>query len=445
VQVGQTTLANGGQSLSVDLPASPSSFYYATVQRSDGAFAVTSPIFVTPNADGPLLINEALAAPDSDLNGDNEENESDEFVELYNPGPLPVSLEGWQLTDVKEMRDGESRFTVSSEHVIPSSGFLVVWRGESHLVLNDDDDHLYLIQPGGGLADEVIWDDAQRDGRSHARTPDGGEWRQDAGSPSPGIGNGSTAASLTAEVAVAPPTVVEAATDAALAESPQVAVTFESATSSTQTGAGGDVDARANILPTLMETGGERRVDETRQTLQGVITLPPGLVDGLFYLAPDGGEPSAAPLAIRLPTGFLPLLQSGDRVEVHVQADADLSELALALRQPQDMRRIAEGTPLQPLVAPPSGVDIRSHGLRMRVLGSILTSTQDELQLADLHSPKAPTLRVVLAYAAVDPIPQPGEVWSATGYALCQESSESGAAVCQLHVIAGDDLQRLLP
>jgi hypothetical protein len=179
--------------------------------------------------------------------------------------------------------------------------------------------------------------------------------------------------------------------------------------------------------------------------LEGVISLPPGLVSGLFYLAPDGSEPSAAPVAIRLPPGFLPLLQAGDRVVLQVRPETGASGPVLVLSQPQDLRRIVEGSLPQALDTAPSEIQTALQGRRVRVLGSILAVGDSTLLLADLHRPEAPALSVSLSTAALAPAPQPGEVWKATGYVCCDRESDSGSTRCRLHVPSYDDLTRVMP
>jgi hypothetical protein len=69
-----------------------------------------------------VVINEIMYNP---ISGDND----DEFVELHNPGPLPVDVGGWQFT-------AGIRFTFAAGTTIPAGGYLVVAANASRLATN---------------------------------------------------------------------------------------------------------------------------------------------------------------------------------------------------------------------------------------------------------------------------------------------------------------------
>ncbi len=104
-------------------------------------------------------INEFLAVNDSGLA--DEDGATPDWIEIYNPGPDPVDLDGWHLTD---KTDNLSKWTFDSR-VLPADEYLVVFasnknrhgtgpQGESHtnFKLDSDGEYLALVMPDGTVA-----------------------------------------------------------------------------------------------------------------------------------------------------------------------------------------------------------------------------------------------------------------------------------------------------
>ncbi|MGB5047904.1 MAG: lamin tail domain-containing protein, partial [Caldilineaceae bacterium] len=83
--VAQTELAQANGLWSVTLSAAPGSVLYAVATQADGDFALTAPLLVENGQGAAVVINEVLAAPTQDYNGDGNVNSGDEYIELYNP------------------------------------------------------------------------------------------------------------------------------------------------------------------------------------------------------------------------------------------------------------------------------------------------------------------------------------------------------------------------
>ena len=76
---------------------------------------------LSPTLDADVLISEFLA---DNANGIEDENgDRSDWVELFNTGATPVSLDGWWLTD-KASEEGQWRFPAVT---IPANGTLLVW------------------------------------------------------------------------------------------------------------------------------------------------------------------------------------------------------------------------------------------------------------------------------------------------------------------------------
>lgn len=112
-----------------------------------------------------LLINEFFPDPD----GDDAEGE---FIELYNPGPRPLDLFGWQVDD-SEGGSRPYRFSLSS--LLNPENYYVLERSESGLALNNTSDRVRLFSPAGLLTEEIAYEKSVA-GSSYARTA-GQRWQ----------------------------------------------------------------------------------------------------------------------------------------------------------------------------------------------------------------------------------------------------------------------------
>jgi hypothetical protein len=93
-------------------------------------------------------------------------------------GDKIVNLTGWILDDARN--SGSSPFTLGAQNILPKS-YLVIYKSESKLTLNDSGDDAYLIQPNGFELDHTTYTAAPR-GQTWARFDDGWKWTN---SPTP--------------------------------------------------------------------------------------------------------------------------------------------------------------------------------------------------------------------------------------------------------------------
>jgi hypothetical protein len=118
-----------------------------------------------------VVINEALIRPHYDWEGTGGVSPSDEFIELYNAGDLPVHLKGWMLDDAAGA--GSKPYTLA-DSVLPAHGFLAFFRSRTHLALNDTGDTVRLLEPGGRLIDQITYLRVRASNLSYGRLPNGG-------------------------------------------------------------------------------------------------------------------------------------------------------------------------------------------------------------------------------------------------------------------------------
>lgn len=141
------------------------------------AVALTS---VGTTASAAILINEVLADPAGDANGDGSVHSSkDEFVELVNTGVIPVSLASWTLADLVQVRH-----VFADDAAIPPAGFFVVFGGAPQgfaqaaaastgtLSLNNTGDTVTLRDAGGALIDTFSYGAEGNKDTSLTRSPD---------------------------------------------------------------------------------------------------------------------------------------------------------------------------------------------------------------------------------------------------------------------------------
>ena len=135
--------------------------------------------------------------PASDWNGDGTATQDDEYIELFNAGPAPVDLGGWMLDDVDDSQnrvrsffapDGSRPFVIPAGTVVDPGGFVLFFRSETDVTLNNDGDWVRLLRPDAVVAEAFEYT-SSRDDQAYSKTLDGGdEWTRSY-PPSPGRSN----------------------------------------------------------------------------------------------------------------------------------------------------------------------------------------------------------------------------------------------------------------
>jgi hypothetical protein len=134
-----------------------------------------------------VLINEMLANPATDWNGNGEVGGmDDEFIELYNSGNESQDVSGYVLKDTV-FRSTPGEYTLANGTVIGPGEFMVIFVSKSGVFQGNDGDAIKLYNPSGNLVDEKEYNTTTED-VSFVRIPDGGEWGNST-APSPGKPN----------------------------------------------------------------------------------------------------------------------------------------------------------------------------------------------------------------------------------------------------------------
>ena len=172
------------------------------------------------HAQSPLiLINEVMHYPSS----------GSEWIELYNPGTVPVNLSGWRIDD--SVIGGPH--TLIGEGVVIAPDSLLVIPLTSAILNNNDPDRVILSDPTGQVIDQspLI---VLRPDQTIARQPDGSNtWI--VGSPSPGIWNSGDPPATGIPTTPTPGTTNTATPDATVTATPSATVTVTPSATATVT------------------------------------------------------------------------------------------------------------------------------------------------------------------------------------------------------------------
>ncbi len=119
---------------------------------------------------GKVVINEVLIRPHYDWEGKEGRSLDDEFIELYNIGPHGVDLGGFMLDDIA---DGGSKPFTLPDIRIPPGAFVVFFRSQTRIALNDGGDEVRLLSPSGRQLDSISYLKVRAYNLSYGRLPDG--------------------------------------------------------------------------------------------------------------------------------------------------------------------------------------------------------------------------------------------------------------------------------
>lgn len=96
---------------------------------------------------GNVIISEFIPNPDGN-------DSQEEWIELYNTEEFDIDLGGWQLDDIE---GGSSPYTIDDGVVIGAEEYLVFYREDTGIALNNDEDSVRLFDSEGNLYDEVVY------------------------------------------------------------------------------------------------------------------------------------------------------------------------------------------------------------------------------------------------------------------------------------------------
>lgn len=128
-----------------------------------------------------LILNEILADP-KENDGENE------FIEIYNVGTEAVDLAGWRLDDARADDGAYDFLNETLNYVLEPDAYLILFRPETGITLNNDTDAVILSDAEGNIVDSFEFD-SQGAGRSWGRNPENTEEWLVFKNPTPGESN----------------------------------------------------------------------------------------------------------------------------------------------------------------------------------------------------------------------------------------------------------------
>ena len=190
-------------------PGEPAPTRTPTPTRTPAATRTPTPtrtVTLTPTAvlydRSAIRLNEVLPAPaEIDWNGDGSANMDDEWVELTNRGQERIDLGGWALDDLAG--GGSAAYRIPPGTFLQPGGFLLLFRGQTGVALNNDADTARLLGPDGAEVDAFAYAKPRSDASYSRSTDGGGDWT-DAYPPSPGRPNVPAAPTPTATATATP-------------------------------------------------------------------------------------------------------------------------------------------------------------------------------------------------------------------------------------------------
>jgi len=316
-----------------------------------------------------VWLNEFLPAPrDVDWDGDGQATNNDEWIELYNSGQEPVDLAGWQLDD----EEGGSRpYPIPAGVSIAPGGFLVFYKWETGVSLNNDGDKVRLLRPDGVVADQYSYSAHPGYDRSYSRTVDGGGVWTGTYPPSPGRSNQPPP---TAEPTRQPPAPVAPS-------GPRRA---------------GVAEARS--LPAGTEV-----------MVEGWVTVPPGVLSASAFYIQD----VTAGVRVYVQQGQPPDLMLGDLIRVTGKMGTFYQEVEIRVQGPEKIVRLGSGEPPSPTAIRTGQVGPAHEGMLVSLVGHVTGFSQSTLDLDDGTGVARVVFREMTGVKR--PWVELGEVWQVVG------------------------------
>ncbi len=325
-------------------------------------------------------LNEILPDPeriDWDHNG--EAGFLDEWIELYSAAEEPVSLSGWVLSD------DTASYTIPPGTVIWPHSYLLLFRSQTRLSLGDWHDVVNLTRSDGAVADGFLYDRGPGDDRSFCRDGDGtGEWTSNC-EVTPGEAN-----------RLRPPSPPSAPAPAAV----------------------------KLALPTTVAAARLAPLD-TRVTITGSVTLPPGLIARTLYLQDETGG-----MKVYLRSGDYGQIALGDRLRVVGWTRDFYGEREISVPDVGYITHLGPGTPPAPLFITAAGLTEENEGRLVQVAGAVARFEPRGLLLRDAHGSIPIYFPETLPWRR--PYVEIGELWAAQGVLGQHAGEQAGGAGYQV-------------
>ena len=331
---------NGEESEEIDpvyIYSSPGT-YTVTLTVSDGELSNTDTLIITVNKpvySDDIKINEFLPNPE----GSDTENE---WIELYNNGSSEVDLSGWIIDDEE---GGSTPHTFSQGTKITAQGYLVIYRSESNIALNNNGDEVRLLHPDGNLVDQVSFSESVKEDFSYNRTPtDAWAWSEEL---TPGEKNEVISSDNTEE-------------DEEDSE---------------------DEDENEENNEEQIEVMNIRTARSKEKgsavKVEGIITVIPGVLSDKYFYVQD----KSAGIQIYFYEEDFPELKLGDEIEV--QGEISFSEAKIKISSGEDINILSSDDTISPKLVETGKIDESLEGMLVTVSGQVAKTSGSTFYLDD--------------------------------------------------------------
>jgi len=113
-----------------------------------------------------LNLNEILPNPSGPEN-------TDEFIEIYNPNTTKVSLKNWTLRDASKT----GSYTFTTDTIIKPGAYFTIYRSEFNFALNNSDETVSLIAPNEKVQSKVSYLESAKEDVSYNYNSSQKKWR----------------------------------------------------------------------------------------------------------------------------------------------------------------------------------------------------------------------------------------------------------------------------
>lgn len=303
-----------------------------------------------------IIITEVLPNPEG-----SDTVDEGEFIEIYNKGSEDIDLEGWQIDD----EDGGSSPHTIENKIIKSGEYLVFWRGESKLALNNSDEKARLIYPDGEIASEAYYEESAKDDFAYALNSDN-NW-QWTNMPTPGEAN--NISNLEEEESESD----ESNEDSNSEESDTTTRTDSSSKKEDNEKA----DSENSNIISIKEA--KLKDKNTEIKVQGIVISEPSLFsDKTFYV-----QDTTSGIQIYFSKEDFPKLELGDEITVFGKKSERSGENKINISDKEDVQVLSHKAPLKPKEIKTGELKEDYEGQLIKISGEVVKKSGNVFYLDD--------------------------------------------------------------
>lgn len=290
-----------------------------------------------------LVVNEFLPNPeglDNDL----------EFIEIRNLGNLDVNLSGWKIDDEE---GGSSPYEIPDGTNISSGGYLVFYRSDTGISINNSGDSVRLLSPDKNIVSEQRYEGSAKDNESYARDDSGNfQW--------------TTTLTPGEENIINAPAEEEIVND----------TTRSSSSSNTSNSKSANETEQVNLISISQAKSQDKN---TEVKVRGVVTVPPNIINATYFYIQD----DTAGVQIYFSKKEFPNLKLGDQVEVSGKISERSGEKKINISEKSDIKVISPGASIDPAGIKTGDVKENFEGSLVRVSGQITKQSGNTFYIDD--------------------------------------------------------------